>query len=327
MWPSLHYWAAHPHLVLATAFAMLATLLALRSYGELKRSLDTRQQIDRRLTDGLAHGLLGLGAVDARRQRALEEDGLFRRLSERINRLIVQSGLKFRPFVWTALTAACAVGIGGVVHWQLGLVWLTVPAVILVTLAGPVLVLKACVSRRRKTISRQLIDGLQIIVRSIEAGHPVSASLQLVAREMPAPLGQEFLEAADEIAYGLSFTKGIDRMAARIGDDDVDLFAATVRLQERTGGNLCELLKNNVSTIRERQTLRLRVKAASAEGRMSATILTAAPFVVAGGIHVMEPDFYGYVLDDPMFQYAMAGFCVWMFIGNMIMKKMIEFDV
>ncbi len=319
--------ASHPHLTLAAAFGMLAVLLALRSLGELRQALDTRQQIDRRLTHGFVEALLAIAAVDARRQRAMEEDGLFRRLSQALNRLIVQSGLTFRPVVWTALTAAAAVGVGGLVHWQLGLVWLTVPVVILVTLFGPVLVLRQCVSRRRKRISRQLIDGLQVIVRSLEAGHPVSASLQVVAREMPAPLGEECLKAAEEIAYGMSFTQGIDRMAARIGDEDVDLFAATVRLQERTGGNLCELLKNNVTAIRERQTLRLRVRAASAEGRMSATILTAAPFVVAGGIHLMEPDFYGYVIDNPTFRYCMAGFAVWMLIGNIIMKKMIEFDV
>jgi len=319
--------SAHPRLTLAAAFGMLAVLLALRALGQLREQLDHRQQIDRRLTHGFVEGLLAIATVDARRHRALEEDGLFRRLSQAVNRLIVQSGLKFRPVAWTALTAAVAVAIGGLVHWKLGLVWLTVPVVIVVTVFGPVLVLKVCVTRRRKRIARQLVEALQVIIRSLEAGHPVSASLQVVAREMPAPLGLEFLMAADEIAYGISFTQGIDRMAARIGDEDVDLFAATVRLQDRTGGNLCELLKNNVNAIRERQTLRLRVRAASAEGRMSATILTAAPFVVAGGIHLMEPDFYGYVIDDPMFRYCMAGFAGWMLIGNVIMKKMIEFDV
>ncbi|MEM0986175.1 MAG: type II secretion system F family protein [Pseudomonadota bacterium] len=323
----LWLFSEHPNETFAFATGTFALLLALRIFSELKEVLDQRQQIDRRLTHGFVEGLLAMATIDVRRQRALEEDGLFKRLSQSLNRLIVQSGLKFRPVLWTAITAALAVGIGGLVHWQLRLIWLTIPVVILVSLFGPVFVLKFCVTRRRKKINSQLIDALQIIVRSLEAGHPISASLQLVAKEMPAPLGQEFVMAADEIAYGISFTQGIDRMAARIGDEDVDLFSATVRLQERTGGNLCELLKNNVATIRDRQTLRLRVVAASAEGRMSATILTAAPFIVAGGIHLMEPDFYGYVIDDPNFRYTMLGFGVWMFIGNMIMKKMIAFDV
>ncbi|MEL6246248.1 MAG: type II secretion system F family protein, partial [Pseudomonadota bacterium] len=168
-------------------------------------------------------------------------------------------------------------------------------------------------------------DALQIVVRSLEAGHPVPTAISLVAREMPDPVGGEFRIAADEMSYGVSLSTAIERLALRSGDPDVELFAATVRLQERTGGNLCDLLEASIDTIRDRQTLRLKVNAASSEGRASAMILTAAPFVVAGAIYLMKPDFYGSVIDDPTFQKILAGLGVWLAIGNLIMRRMINF--
>ena len=98
-----------------------------------------------------------------------------------------------------------------------------------------------------------------------------------------------------------------------------------MRLQEKTGGNLRELLQSNAETIRDRQTLRLKVRAASSEGRASAAILTAAPFIVVIGVNFLQPSFYGDVLHEPMFRYIVAGFGVWMLIGNLIMRQMINF--
>ena len=122
-------------------------------------------------------------------------------------------------------------------------------------------------------------EALEVIVRSLEAGHPVPTAITLVGREMPDPIGSEFGMAADEIAYGATLEQAVERMAERCQHPDVDLFAATVRLQERSGGNLTGLLKLNAATVRERHKMRLKIKAASSEGRASAMILTAAPFV------------------------------------------------
>ena len=133
--------------------------------------------------------------------------------------------------------------------------------------------------------------------------------------------------AADEVSYGMSLTNAVQRMAERAGDPDIELFAATVRLQEKTGGNLTELLKALATTIRERQTMRLKVRAASSEGRTSAMILTAAPFMVMLAIHLLRPEFYGDVIDTPLIRYSFAGLFTWMFIGNMVMRKMINFKM
>src|SRR5687768_5895019 len=144
---------------------------------------------------------------------------------------------------------------------------------------------------------------------------------------MSDPIGTEFGMSADEIAYGATLEQAIGRMSERCQHGDVDLFAATVRLQERAGGNLTGLLKLNASTVRERHKMRLKIKAASSEGRASATILTAAPFAAVGLIMMISPNFYGDVIHEPFIQIGLAGLCTWMFIGNLIMRRMIDMRI
>jgi tight adherence protein B len=141
---------------------------------------------------------------------------------------------------------------------------------------------------------------------------------------MQDPIGSEFGMAADEIAYGATLEQAVERMSERCMHPDVDLFAATVRLQERTGGNLTGLLKLNANTVRERHKMRLKIKAASSEGRASAMILTSAPFVAVGAIMVISPKFYGEVIDEPVVRYGLMGLGFWIFLGNMIMRRMID---
>jgi tight adherence protein B len=141
------------------------------------------------------------------------------------------------------------------------------------------------------------------------------------------PIGSEFGMAADEIAYGATLEQAVERMSERCQHPDVDLFAATVRLQEKTGGNLTGLLKLNAATVRERHKMRLKIKAASSEGRASAMILTAAPFLAMGAILVIAPHFYGDVIHEPMVKYGLAAIGFWIFLGNLIMRRMIDMRI
>lgn len=263
--------------------------------------------------------------VELRKQRALDEDGNFVLPVTWFNQLVTRSGLVFQPALWAGMAVAAGLVVTVVIGMRFD-TWLIGAVAGLVTLfGGPLYVLNHMGNKRCKKLSEQLPDALQIVTRSLEAGHPVPTAIALVAREMPDPIGTEFGMAADEIAYGFSLANAIQRLAMRSADPDMELFAATVRLQEKTGGNLCELLKSNGETVRERQTLRLKVKAASAEGRASAMILTSAPFIVGFGVNFIQPDFYGYVLHERGFHYAMAGLGVWLLIGNVIMRNMINF--
>ncbi|NNC36978.1 MAG: type II secretion system F family protein [Acidimicrobiales bacterium] len=243
-----------------------------------------------------------------------------------IDSMVVHSGLPLGVFgiyvaiVGTGLTLALVAA-------------LIKPLVIYVALAFviglvlPVFVLKFLVNMRRAKAVRQLPEALDIIVRSLRAGHPVPVALELVAREMPDPVGSEFGIANDEITYGTGLGKAMQRLAERVGHADYDLLAATIRLQERTGGNLGELLQTNAQMVRDRQKMRLKIKAASSEGRMSAMILNAAPILLYVAIQLVSPSFYGDVEGSLLVRNGLIAIVVWMVIGNLIMRKMINFRI
>lgn len=317
--------ASHPVQVIVSVMFFAAIVLFLQASLGLFQQAKREQVMNRRLRVKERAASTDELMVELRKQRALDENGNFILPVTWFNQLVTRSGLVFQPVLWAGL----AVVAGAIATLAIGLRFNAWGAGAIlgcaVMLGGPYGVLNYMGDRRCKKLSAQLPDALQIVTRSLEAGHPVPTAIALVAREMPDPIGTEFGMAADEISYGFSLANAIQRLAMRSADPDMELFAATVRLQEKTGGNLCELLKSNSETVRERQTLRLKVRAASAEGRASAMILTSAPFIVGFGVHFIQPEFYGYVLHERSFQYALAGLGCWLFIGNVIMRNMINF--
>jgi len=261
-----------------------------------------------------------------KRSRGLNEDDQIQLFINWIGRLVLQSGLPLGSkgiyFVMLGFGLSSALTLG---LMKSALLWAVIG--LLVGIFAPIFILKFLVNRRAKKAVTQLPEALDVIVRSLRAGHPVPVALALVAREMPDPIGSEFGMASDEIAFGSTTPAAVQRLSDRVGHEDFELFSAVVRLQERTGGNLAELLEANSKTIRDRQRMRLKIKAASAEGRMSAMILNAAPLLLFLGVNKMSPEFYGDVEGNPLMTYTLWGVVIWMGIGNLIMHKMIKFKI
>ncbi len=262
-----------------------------------------------------------------RKSRGLTESGDFALAVSWFNKLVTRSGLPFRAMEWAMIGVALfligAVGAFFMTHN----IMMTVLASLFTGIVLPIFYLKRRAKKRSKHLSSQLTNALEIIVRSLSAGHPVPSAVSLVGREMPDPIGSEFGIVSYEISYGSSLSQAVGRLSERVANPDIDLFAATVRLQERTGGNLAELLSVIAGTVRERQKMRLKINAASSEGRASAMILTSAPFIVAGVLQVMSPDFYGDVIHERAIHIGLAGLFTWMVLGNLVMRKMINFKV
>lgn len=286
-----------------------------------------KQTINKRLQVKAEKGSVEDLILELRKQRGLAADGSNRLFNSWFNRLVTRSGLKYEPAKWAGLSFIASILIAAVAFYFVKMVWVSAVLVVVLTPVLPIASLMFVGGQRAKKLATQLPEALEIVVRSLEAGHPVPTAVSLVGAEMPDPIGSEFGMVSDEMAYGSALGDGILRMARRVEDEDIDLFAATVRLQEKTGGNLAELLKLNAQAVRGRQTMRLKVKAASAEGRASAMILSAAPFVACIMIHFMKPDFYGDVIHMPVVKYGLGAFFVWMMIGNVIMQKMIRFKI
>lgn len=314
-----------PVLLIPGVMIVGAVFLAIQSVMGLAVQAQTQRIVNRRLQFKEKFDTTSEAMIELRKSRGLDADGNFASTLRWLNRLIVRSGLPFQPLRWVGMAFCFSIIIGGLVFYGGAPLWIGGIASLISFFVAPVVTFTILGKRRIKRLAEQLPDALQIVCRSLEAGHPVATAVSLVAKEMPDPIGSEFGMAADEVSYGMSLTAAVQRMAERGGDPDVELFAATVRLQEKTGGNLCELLKANTNTVRERQTMRLKVRAASAEGRTSAMILTAAPFMVGTAIHLMRPEFYSTVIHDPLIKYGFSGLFVWMVIGNVVMNRMINF--
>ena len=305
-------------LVFAAVFTAGQAAFGLLTVATQKRKVNKRLKVAERV-DGVSALVMEL-----RKQRGLNAAGEKGERLRWLSDLIVSSGVAYEPRKW-ALYVVIAAAIGG-----LGLAVPThsplmfVLGALVLGIGAPIGYLKVMAARRAKALGFQLPQALEIIVRSLEAGHPVPTAISLVGREMVDPIGSEFGMVADEISFGATMEQAIERMSERCQHPDVDLFAATVRLQERSGGNLTGLLKLNAATVRERHKMRLKIKAASSEGRASALILTAAPLVAIGFIMISSPHFYGDVIHEPIVKYGLMGLGFWMFLGNMVMRRMID---
>lgn len=303
----------------AAVFALVQGLTGVLSVATQKRKLNQRLKVGEKIEGGVSAMV-----VELRKQRGLTAAGARSKSLRWLSNLIVASGLPYDQRKWLTYVGAAALlgsaGLGLMMRAPIGFLGGAILGGIIVPLG----VLKFKAGKRNTALGHQLPQALDIIVRSLEAGHPVPAAVALVGREMSDPIGTEFGMAADEIAYGATLEQAVERMSERCQHPDVDLFAATVRLQERTGGNLTGLLKLNASTVRDRHKMRLKIRAASSEGRASAMILTAAPFVAVGMILLISPKFYGEVIDEPAVRYGLAIIGFWIFLGNMIMRRMID---
>ncbi len=174
-------------------------------------------------------------------------------------------------------------------------------------------------------LAGQLPDAIDMIVRSLRAGHPVASAISMVAREMPDPIGSEFGLVFDEMTYGLDLRAALDNLASRVPVQDLHYMIVAVRIQYGTGGNLAEVLAGLSRVIRDRHRMRTRIRALSAEGRMSATILSALPFVLAGLIFLMRPNYYFKAMEDPAFLPLIAMGLFGIALGIVAMHRIVNF--
>ncbi|WP_027170041.1 type II secretion system F family protein [Mesorhizobium sp. WSM3224] len=261
------------------------------------------------------------------RERGLTDSGDFISGFVWLNRLYTQSGVTGNPatFVMSFLLAGLALAL---LIWFLLRVAAPVAFIIflLVALALPVLVLRRARNKRIQKFAKQLPDALDMIVRSLRAGHPASVAIGLVAREIPDPLGTEFGIVADEITFGLSMEQAVRKLSERVGFEGLHLLSVSLAIQAKTGGNLTEILANLSSVLRERQKLRLKIRALSAEGRASAWLISLFPAVMFLILILVAPSYYGQVWGSPLIPPVFLSFGAWALLGDYIMYRMVTFD-
>jgi tight adherence protein B len=260
-----------------------------------------------------------------RRQRRLNADGTFMLPIIWFNRLVLQSGIGInirRILVFMGLAGGGALIV---VLYQEGSILLALLAAIVFGGLLPVMGLKFVRMRRMRKFESQLPDAVDVVVRSLRAGHPLPIAIATVSREMPDPIGSEFGLTSDELTYGLDLEQAVNSMNTRVGQEDLALVIVAISIQSKTGGNLSEILSNLARVLRARFKMRRRVRALAAEGKFSAAALSCLPFLVFGALVTLSPTFYGDVWDVPLTKHVLGVAVGIMMIGNLIMYRMVNF--
>ncbi|MBA1141936.1 type II secretion system F family protein [Mesorhizobium neociceri] len=261
------------------------------------------------------------------RERGLTNSGDFLFGLVGLNRLYTQSGITGNPVTFAATFLVVGLALAMVLSFFLGVSSLASFIIFLVTgLLLPLLVLRRARNKRIRKFAKQLPDALDMIVRSLRAGHPATVAVGLVAREMPDPLGTEFGIVSDEITFGLSMEQAVRKLSQRVGFEGLHLLSVSLSIQAKTGGNLTSILHNLSSVLRERHKLGMKIRALSAEGRVSAWIISLFPIVMFFVLLGLAPAYYGAVWDNPLIFPVFLIFGIWALLGDFIMYKMVNFD-
>ena len=262
------------------------------------------------------------------RERGLSTSGDYLFGMVGLNRLYTQSGTTGNPILFATLFLLAGLVVGFVLTLLLNLpVFVGILAFFVLAVGLPLLILRRARNRRILKFAQQLPDALDMIVRSLRAGHPASVAIGLVAREMPDPLGTEFGIVSDEITFGLSVEQAVRKLSERVGFEGLHLLSVSLSIQSKTGGNLTEILSNLSKVLRERQKLKMKIKALSAEGRVSAWIISLFPVLMFLFLLVSAPSYYGTVWHNPLILPAFTIFGTWALLGDYIMYRMVNFDI
>ena len=204
------------------------------------------------------------------------------------------------------ISVASALGIGyGMPRWVLGFM---------------------CKGRVKK-FTEEFPNAMDILVRGIKSGLPVHDGLKIIAKESSAPLGPEFQRLVENIGVGLSLDGALEKMTERVPSPELRFFAIVIAIQQKTGGNLAEALGNLSAVLRARKMMREKIKALSSEAIASAGIIGSMPPGVGGIVTMVRPQYIGIMFTDPRGQLLLLGGVIWMVLGILFMRKMINFKI
>jgi tight adherence protein B len=259
-----------------------------------------------------------------RRERGFRND-LTNPLSRWLSDWLLQTG---KRFVWKTVSLIYLIGVLAftlLFSFVLSVGLASITLAVLATAAAFALY----AARQRRTrifvFGTQLPDAIDIIVRGVRVGLPFSTAVNLVAREMPDPIGTEFGMLADEITFGLDVRSALENLYRRVGQDDLLFLTVSVSIQAQTGGNLAEILTRLSRLMRNREKMRLKIRALSAEGRATAYALSAFPFVLFLVINLISPTYYRAIWSSPIVEPAIYLGLFLLIVGNAIIYRMVNF--
>ncbi|MGH6694996.1 type II secretion system F family protein [Sphingopyxis sp.] len=198
---------------------------------------------------------------------------------------------------------------------------------LLLGLGLPYLVVGMTIKRRVTAFNARFPDAIDLLVRGLKSGLPVTETFQIVSQELPGPVGEEFKGVIERIRIGNTMEAALQETADMLGTPEFQFFCITIQIQRETGGNLAETLANLSDVLRKRAQMKLKIRAMSSEAKASAYIVGALPFFVFGVVWSVNPSYLeGFFYEERLIIAGLGGL-VWMSIGAGIMAKMISFEI
>jgi tight adherence protein B len=314
-------------LMVSLAVFFLVTALIVPAFG-------TEAHVARRLRARISGVLdtMDPGTVSLLREKYLRNlSPLERRMEmlpgmERLAQLIEQAGREVPAYRVVLIAVATGLGAGLAVLLWSGQPLFSVPAMG-VGFALPLWKLKQERAKRLARFEEQLPDALDMMTRALRAGHPFTETLKLVAAEMDDPMAKELGATFADINYGMSVKNGFLSLLRRVPSVSLMAVVTAVLVQRETGGNMAEILEKISAVVRGRFRFQRRVRTLSAEGRLSAWVLTLVPFVLAGMLTVIAPEYLPMLTKDPLGHKLILAAFVFMVVGIFWMRRIIRVDV
>ena len=285
-------------------------------------------------------GIIGSGdsgsseKAESRRQKRiqdkvkqLEQKGEKKGFMDNLHNQLMQAGLDIGTVTYFIFSAVLGV-VGAFGYLMSGLpAWGAIVVFIIGSFLLPKMLLNSMAKSRQKKFTGNFANAIDLIVRGIRSGLPINECFSVVAREFDAPLGEEFRLLVEGQNLGLTIddlmAKGIERLPTA----EYKFFAIVTQIQRQTGGNLADTLSNLSTVLRDRKKMRDKAQAMASEAKASAMIIGSLPFVVALLLSVVNPEYLMVLFTETTGNYLIAGGLFWMFLGSMVMRSMINFDM
>lgn len=304
----------------------LLALIAVGLFWQAFREWRTGQNVNKRIEQMAKRSWTAEreGALNLLRQT--DQGGVgWGSIMEDLQVLFEQAGLdwKPRPFALRFLSLVGLLGLMGYA-WQ-GMATALMLVVLLV--AGMGLWLKYQQRKRQQAFERHFPEALELLARSLKAGHAFTAGLQAVGEEATWPVNEEFQQVFEEQKFGLPLREALMGLNDRNNLMDVKLFVTSVLIQRDTGGNLVELLEGLVDTIRERFSFRRELKTHTAHGRITGLIVVVAPVIVAAGLYLIHPDYLSLLWTEPLGRVLLMGAIGLEILGFLWMRRIVDIQL
>jgi tight adherence protein B len=320
-----------PALLLAFSAAMSLALLLLAFSGPSAGKAKTRR-IDALKT---RHGGGGDGVAQAQMRRIQTQqdtklDDYFTRLLPRPDRLRLRLSQTGKTWTLGQYGMACAI----IFVVLVGLLLLKGAPFLLALFVGlavglgvPHKVVSILIKRRINQFTARFPDAIELLVRGLRSGLPITETISVVAQEIPGPVGLEFRLIGDRMKIGRTMEMALQETADRLGTPEFQFFVITLAIQRETGGNLAETLANLADVLRKRAQMKLKIKAMSSESKASAYIVGALPFFVFGIVFLENREYMIQFFIQTRLMIAGGIGLIWMAIGGFIMAKMVNFEI